>query len=275
MGSFGERMRREREMRGIKLEEISESTKISTRNLLALEDEHFDRLPGGIFNKGFVRAYARFLGLDEDQAVHDFLTASADYDQPAALQPPGTETSVVKPPVIPSEANEKRKDLAWALAALLVLGAGGIGWYYLNYGKLPALSARTSANSAAPAEVQNAVPASVEASGRSGPGIAPIPPELQGSATVIGPAGAERPAVVIAIRANQETWVSMVVDGKPYLDQTLIAGTERTVQARESIVLKTGNAGGLELSYNGRPAVPAGRDGQVRTMTFTPRGIQP
>jgi hypothetical protein len=66
----------------------------------------------------------------------------------------------------------------------------------------------------------------------------------------------------------------MVVDGKPYLEQELIAGSERTVQARESIVLKTGNAGGLEFSYNGQPAVSAGKDGQVRTLTFTPRGIQ-
>src|SRR5258705_8015227 len=123
MGSFGERMRREREMRGIKLEEISESTKISQRNLLALEDEHFERLPGGIFNKGFVRAYARYLGLDEEQAVQDFMVASANYDQPAALQPPGAEVSLVKPPVIPSDASERREDPGWALAALLA-GAG-------------------------------------------------------------------------------------------------------------------------------------------------------
>src|SRR5256886_17076883 len=74
-GAFGERMRREREMRGIKLEEIAESTKIGKRNLEALEQERFDQLPGGIFNKGFVRAYAKYLGLDEEQAVNDFLAA--------------------------------------------------------------------------------------------------------------------------------------------------------------------------------------------------------
>ena len=68
-GAFGERMRREREMRGIKLEEIAESTKIGKRNLEALEQERFDQLPGGIFNKGFVRAYAKYLGLDEEQAL--------------------------------------------------------------------------------------------------------------------------------------------------------------------------------------------------------------
>jgi cytoskeleton protein RodZ len=266
MGSFGERMRREREMRGIKLEEISESTKISTRNLLALEDEHFDRLPGGIFNKGFVRAYARFLGLDEDQAVHDFLTASAEYDQPVALQPP--PTSVVKLPVIPSEATEKRKDLAWALAALLVLGAGGIGWYYLNYGKLPALPSRST-----PEHAQAAAPSAAPSDASHTNAVSP---ELKGaSGMLVGPAGAAEPAVVLALRANNDSWVSLVVDGKPYISENFAAGTERTVQARESIVLKTGNAGGLEFSYNGQPAVAAGKNGQVRVMTFTPRGIQP
>src|SRR3954466_9687318 len=75
MASFGERIKREREMRGVSLEEIAESTKIGKRNLEALETEDFDKLPGGIFNKGFVRAYAKYLGLDEDQAVTDFLAA--------------------------------------------------------------------------------------------------------------------------------------------------------------------------------------------------------
>ena len=75
MASFGERLKREREMRGVSLEEIAESTKIGKRHLQALETEDFDQLPGGIFNKGFVRAYSKYLGLDEDQAVTDFLAA--------------------------------------------------------------------------------------------------------------------------------------------------------------------------------------------------------
>src|SRR5664279_1076356 len=78
MGSFGERLRREREMRGISLDDIAEATKIGTRLLRALEEEHFDLLPGGIFNKGFVRAYAKYLGLNEDEAVADYLVAAGD-----------------------------------------------------------------------------------------------------------------------------------------------------------------------------------------------------
>src|SRR5437588_4172054 len=128
-GAFGERMRREREMRGIKLEEIAASTKIGKRNLEALEQERFDQLPGGIFNKGFVRAYAKYLGLDEEQAVNDFLAASANYDQPSALAPPIPATWV-KPPAMPSEASIRRKNRLWALTALLALVAGFALWFY-------------------------------------------------------------------------------------------------------------------------------------------------
>ena len=75
MGAFGEKLRKQREHRGIELDAISNTTKISTRMLRALEDEHFDQLPGGVFNKGFVRAYARLVGLDEEEAITDYLTA--------------------------------------------------------------------------------------------------------------------------------------------------------------------------------------------------------
>jgi cytoskeletal protein RodZ len=75
LGAFGEKLRKQREQRGIELEKISNTTKISTRMLRALEEEHFDQLPGGVFNKGFVRAYARQVGLDAEEAVNDYLAA--------------------------------------------------------------------------------------------------------------------------------------------------------------------------------------------------------
>ncbi len=75
MGAFGEKLRKQREQRGIALDAISNTTKISTRMLRAIEDEQFDQLPGGVFNKGFVRAYARHVGLDEEEAVTDYLAA--------------------------------------------------------------------------------------------------------------------------------------------------------------------------------------------------------
>src|SRR5258708_1888772 len=97
MGGFGERMQREREMRSISLEEIAESTKIGCRMLRALEEEDFDKLPGGIFNKGFVRAYAKFLGIDEEQAVVDFQAAFLEKQQKATNSNNGSHYSDVLP----------------------------------------------------------------------------------------------------------------------------------------------------------------------------------
>src|SRR6266568_88642 len=76
LASFGENLRQARKARNISLQEIAESTKIGTRILQALEDERFDQLPGGIFNKGFVRSYARCVGLDEEKTVAAYMAAA-------------------------------------------------------------------------------------------------------------------------------------------------------------------------------------------------------
>jgi cytoskeletal protein RodZ len=70
--AFGEHLKREREMRGVTLEEVSAATRISTRFLEALENEQWDRLPGGAFNRGFIRSVAKFLGLDEESLVAEY-----------------------------------------------------------------------------------------------------------------------------------------------------------------------------------------------------------
>jgi cytoskeletal protein RodZ len=69
MSSFGEELRRERELRQITLREVSEATKINLRYLEALESNDFEHLPGGVFNRGFVRAYSQFIGIDPDSMV--------------------------------------------------------------------------------------------------------------------------------------------------------------------------------------------------------------
>src|SRR5579872_5972741 len=76
MPAFGENLRREREMRGVSLEEISAATKISLRFLDAIEREDFAKLPGGIFSRSFIRSYARYLGLDEERVVAEYQLAA-------------------------------------------------------------------------------------------------------------------------------------------------------------------------------------------------------
>ena len=73
MGEFGDKFRKAREKKELSLDDVSNVTKISTRMLQAIEQEHFDELPGGVFNRGFIRAYAKHLGLDSEDAVNDYL----------------------------------------------------------------------------------------------------------------------------------------------------------------------------------------------------------
>src|SRR5512141_1772001 len=73
MGQFGDKFRKAREAKDLSLDDVSNVTKISSRMLRAIEEEHFDQLPGGVFNKGFIRAYAKHLGLDSEDAVNDYL----------------------------------------------------------------------------------------------------------------------------------------------------------------------------------------------------------
>ena len=73
VGEFGNKFREARERKELSFDDVSNVTKISSRMLQAIEEEHFDQLPGGVFNKGFIRAYAKHLGLNGDDAVVDYL----------------------------------------------------------------------------------------------------------------------------------------------------------------------------------------------------------
>jgi cytoskeletal protein RodZ len=102
VGAFGEKLRQQREQRGLTLEAISNATKISPRMLRALEEEHFEQLPGGVFNKGFVRAYARQIGLNQEETVTAYLTALRESQIQAQQILPDFRKPGVRPIPIPA-----------------------------------------------------------------------------------------------------------------------------------------------------------------------------
>lgn len=73
VGKFGEKFRKEREKKGFSFDDVSHITKIGSRMLQAIEEENFDRLPGGVFNKGFIRTYAKHLGMNDEEAIASYL----------------------------------------------------------------------------------------------------------------------------------------------------------------------------------------------------------
>jgi cytoskeleton protein RodZ len=122
MGSFGEDLRRERLARGIALEDITAVTKISQRHLVALEQERFRLLPGGILSKGIVRGYAGALGLDPEDWTTRFLQACSSSGQLTDDDRNWTAfaSNVGRARLLRREAVEER--LRWIGAVALVLG---------------------------------------------------------------------------------------------------------------------------------------------------------
>jgi cytoskeleton protein RodZ len=114
VGEFGDKFRKAREKKELSLDDVSNVTKISTRMLQAIEEENFEQLPGGVFNRGFIRAYAKHLGLDSEEAVNDYLAClrQAQVDShdgwdlarpPAPLPPVATKPKPARP--VKSEVN--------------------------------------------------------------------------------------------------------------------------------------------------------------------------
>jgi cytoskeleton protein RodZ len=289
VGSFGEKLRREREMRGITLEEIAAATKIGSRSLRALETEDFAQLPGGIFNKGFVRSYARYLGIDTEQAVADFLAAEAIHSQNA---PNGTATSGVDS----ATSSPAGAGFPWVLVAVVIVVAALVfgGWKYWT-GRSARANATQAGQPSAPAPQQRppALPPSPQQAARRGtagdaastpPAVSPSPADTP-HAAASSPSGVEPKAspsadsteagsFIVSLRANQDSWISVTADGKTLIeDGMLYAAAERSFRAHDRVVLKLGNAGGVEVSYNGKPLTLSAQSNQVKTLVFTPQGL--
>jgi cytoskeletal protein RodZ len=133
MGNFGEDLRKERLVRGVALEDITAVTKISQRHLIALEQERFRLLPGGILSKGIVRGYASALGLDQQDWTERFLKACNDSGETAEFDPNWTAfaANVGRARILRHDAAEMR--LRWLGAVLLAVAVAVAGCFIVRF----------------------------------------------------------------------------------------------------------------------------------------------
>lgn len=228
MASFGERLRRERELRGVSLRDVAEATKISTRFLKALEDDRVDILPGGLFPRAFVRQYGRHLGLDADRLVTEFLYAHGEGLAELQTRPRGHEA--------PSRGG----------LFLIVVGLG-LGALWMMKDQQQEGAHRPATPAPPPAAV-----------------VAPADPVYPTPLGEQAPLEEAQDALVLTLHAQQSCWVEVSADGETVLSRVLTRGETATLEAQGEIVLSVGNAGGLSFAVNDRRGVPLGRSGEVR-----------
>ena len=329
MTSIGETLRRERMKRSLDLKTVSSELKISSRFLEAIEGEAFDKLPGGMFTKSFVRQYAKYLGLDEDDLV-------AELDrvlEPAVPLAPARGGAPIEVPRV-EEWQVMNDRFSWsgslpalAMVVVVMLVCSGVySWWQRSRTSAsaapqtalatetaqaqppapapvqpqpqpeapPVATPPTTAPAAEPtpaqpqAQAQAQPPAATQAS-EPGSEAAPAPKPRQDTGSADRPTAETAPAaattnpappplppgggpVRVELTASEPVWVLAQADGKYSFSGTLEANQTRTVEASGKVILRLGNAGGVNITLNGKPIGTVGAKGQVKTIQLTSGG---
>jgi cytoskeleton protein RodZ len=274
-GTFGESLKREREMRGVTLDEISAATRIAKRFLQAIENEDWNQLPGGIFNRGFVRAVARYLGLDEENTVAEYTLAVGDR--------PSVPVWTGSPPVVTPE----QPWLAWIVAVVVVLALLAGGWFGTRRllvwraakraTQTATLSAATSpppanaqdSNAGEPAPPNHVTPA---ADAQDAPSGAPTAATDYNSAA--SPISPPNDLIELKIETDKRTKIIVVADKDVVYDGNMKAGENHFFSAAEQFQVSTKDAGVLHLVLNGKKIAPIGPAGHAGKVTLTREALK-
>lgn len=236
--SFGQKLREAREIKGYSLDYMEEETKIRKLYIDALEQENFKVLPPKVYATGFVRRYSKFLGLDPDLMVEEFqCLAYAD-------EPPGDEPELKQREVNTGLHIPYRNILAGIAFLIIAIWAGKLVLGYINQqANLP--------------EPQRPTPPKVEE-----PVKGTEPPRKEPETVP------QDKKAVILIEARQDCWLTVSVDGQSVFTRTLKAREKQEFEGKESIYIKAGNAGGIDITYNGKKVEPIGKIGEVKEKEF-------
>jgi cytoskeleton protein RodZ len=344
LGEFGEKFRKEREKKNFSLDDVAAVTKIGVRMLRAIEEEDFDRLPGGVFNKGFIRTYAKHLGMNDDKAVADYLacvrktqigpdppaevaTATPTRTSPEKRTPSTSKKKSSPQPAPKSQASTQVEELPelqlpraehvrppgkkyldnrdtgipWGLiaaAALVVVLALFLWNRHSRNARAEASAPPNSTPQAAPAQPQ--APASYQTASAHSTDPAASRATMQSSvstsATAVHPTAAKPPVtssptdaaattpapanpaptpapLTLIVRASENSWISVRADGQEVTAETLIAPAHTSFHATREIVVRTGNAAGINFLWNGKEIPAQGSEAEVRTLIFDAEGV--
>ncbi len=256
MGELGDRLRQAREARGLSLEQMEEVTKIRRRYLQALEEEDYGQFPAEVFIRGFLRNYAVALGLDADE----ILTLSGRRPSYPVVQPRELRQPLLDEPLSPQPRTHGV--IAAAITAMVLVSVAIGAWILYQYtGPVPTPPTSPPSQTTSPVDIE--ATASAAASSTAPAPTATLQPSATPSPTLTPTIEAQPSGVQVRLQATDRSWIRIVADGAQVFEGFMDPGQTREWLARERIFLRTGNAGGLRVWYNGEEQSPLGAPGEV------------
>jgi cytoskeletal protein RodZ len=229
---IGQDLKRERELRGISLKEIAESTKINIRFLKALEEDQLDVLPGKFFTRGIIRGYAKYLGLDEDSVLNKYHEALQFLDKDEKEE----EKTFAKS----SPMNIQNVIRIAAFGATVIAALVALFFIFRGEEAQPPIQPPQNGTTAQ----SEVIPPATEE----------VPPEETVEAIQ---------ELDLNISFHQDTWIQVYADGELIYEGIKLPGGKLQVIAQEELVIDVGNAGGLTYTLNNQRGKPFGPLGAV------------
>jgi hypothetical protein len=241
-GTFGERLKRERELREVPLDEIAGATRIAPKFLEALENEQWEKLPGGVFGRGFVRSIARYLGLSEENLLAEYDLARGETASPETRKP---EERIPSPPKwIPAVA------VLVILAVLAALVFGGVyAWR--------AIKARRDARK------------KVATAGAVSPAL------LAADSNAAKLAVASDPPLQLSVASSTAARLRVVADGTLAFDRQISGGDKLQFSSKKRFDVSAGDSSAVLLELNGAAVPPLGLPGSSGTISLTAKDLRP
>jgi cytoskeletal protein RodZ len=272
MPALGERFRAAREARGLTLSDVAEHIRIRSVYLAAIEDENWSAIGAPVYIRGFLRTYARFLGLEPEEVV-------AEFNSQASAPPPPVPTAPGAPPRTSYLADEEPparglSPLIWvaSLVAVVLIAVVVYNEAMLHTRQsatvLPSNSPTAAASAAAAGVAADASPSENSTSADSSPSPAGSSLGSPTVAATLSPAPLASGTANLEVRLTAPSWLRVTVDGNVSMEGTFPAGTDR--QFRGKIArLRIGNAGGVEIIIDGKSMGTLGAAGDVVERSFT------
>lgn len=280
MESVGQKLRAIRLQQGLTLEDISAKTRISKRNLQAIESDDLTPIGSSFFYKSFVRQFAQQLKLEYGELAAAVQELSSTLPEPLI---PGQTASGIEIPKVPALGRARSKGLRWiysfgSLFVMLIACSTVYSMWQNSRSRLQAsLSAFVESLGKRQAAGETKTPTRIISESRA-PVERPASQPAEASAAAANAPAASAAAADGAFRvelsAIERTWLSIVADGEPTFSGILDTSETKVLEGHETARIRTGNAGGLNVVFNGRAIGSLGPRGQVRTVVFTRSGYE-